>query len=103
MGTWRWLPTIWRQMAGTRTGEDRIWSSLQIWIDKNHDGVSQAGELFTLADMNIVAIGLDYGVFNSLDRYGNRFRFKSYAITVGVDGRLGEIPTWDVFFVAAAP
>jgi Ca2+-binding RTX toxin-like protein len=37
---------------------DSDWSSLQIWIDANGDGVTDSGELHTLASENIVSIDL---------------------------------------------
>jgi hypothetical protein len=94
-----------RENEGNQDGriiaEDGIWSSLRVWIDKNHDGVSQPEELFTLDMVKIVEIGLGYGTYGKLDKYGNLFRFKSYAITSDENRRRHAIPTWDVFFVKA--
>lgn len=37
---------------------DAVYSQLRIWKDANQDGVSQAGELQTLADLGIARIGV---------------------------------------------
>ena len=45
---------------------DEIFSKLQVWFDKNHDGITDAGELKTLSELEIVSIGLDWaddGIF----------------------------------------
>jgi hypothetical protein len=39
---------------------DAIWSSLRVWIDANHDGISQPEELRTLEDIGIGRIFLHY-------------------------------------------
>lgn len=36
---------------------DLAWNDLKIWVDKNSDGVSQASELYTLAQLGIASIG----------------------------------------------
>jgi Ca2+-binding RTX toxin-like protein len=44
---------------------DNVYSDLQVWIDKNSDGVSQSSELFTLAEVGVASISLTYDA-NSL-------------------------------------
>lgn len=79
--------------------EDAIWRRLRIWIDKNHDGVSQADELFSLESLEIQEIGLEYRLTNLADRFGNLFRYRSTAI-VGIGKERRVVPTYDVFFQA---
>lgn len=43
---------------GCIDAEDSAWTSLRVWIDSNHDGISQ-GELKTLDDLGIVSISLE--------------------------------------------
>jgi hypothetical protein len=54
---------------------DSIFSSLLLWFDANHDGVSQPGELTALAQ-RVEAIGLDPKESRARDRYGNEFRYR---------------------------
>jgi Ca2+-binding RTX toxin-like protein len=44
---------------------DTVYNDLQVWIDKNSDGVSQSSELFTLAEVGVASISLTYDA-NSL-------------------------------------
>ena len=55
---------------------DQIFTRLQLWIDENHDGVSEAGELHSLLEYEITAIELKYETNNWQDAYGNLFRFR---------------------------
>jgi len=48
---------------------------LQFWIDVNHDGVSQAGELNDLADVGVVRLETRYRESRRTDQYGNLFRY----------------------------
>jgi hypothetical protein len=43
---------------GKITAADAIWSDLRVWQDKDEDGVTDAGELFTLDAAGISGIGL---------------------------------------------
>ena len=56
---------------------DAVYSSLRLWVDKNHDGISQLEELFTLPEAGIFAIDLHYVESRVTDAYGNQFRYKS--------------------------
>ncbi|WP_248282006.1 calcium-binding protein [Parazoarcus communis] len=50
---------------------DALWSDIRVWRDLNQDGVSQAGELFTLAELGIASISLSYANSTVVDAYGN--------------------------------
>ncbi|HVS00028.1 MAG TPA: hypothetical protein VMW27_25605 [Thermoanaerobaculia bacterium] len=80
---------------GTIDVTDAIFPLLAIWIDVNHDGRSQDGELYTLASLGISSFRLDYIETRQKDRYGNELRYRSRA-TVG--GK--TVPVVDVFFVS---
>jgi hypothetical protein len=56
--------------------QDSIWPKLLIWIDSNHDGISQPKELHHLDDIGIHSIGLMYKESTRIDAYGNKFRYQ---------------------------
>ena len=58
--------------------QDKIWPSLRIWIDANHDGIAQPGELHSLDEIGIGQISLHYGESKRLDQYGNQFRYQGH-------------------------
>jgi hypothetical protein len=55
---------------------DAVWPKLRIWIDRNHDGISQPDELYTLPSLGITSLGLSYTETPYTDQFGNRFRYK---------------------------
>jgi hypothetical protein len=77
---------------------DASFTSLWIWTDLNHDGLSQPEELQTLDEAGIQRIGVQYKRSNRTDRYGNEFRFLGRAWKTGRRGAVRPMLTWDVFF-----
>ncbi len=59
---------------------DAIYPSLLLWIDKNHNGISEPNELFSLADLGVFAIDLSYTMDEHEDQFGNTFRFKAFVL-----------------------
>lgn len=47
-----------------------------VWIDANHDGISQPDELHRLDDLGIRAIDLRYRESRYTDAFGNQFRYR---------------------------
>jgi hypothetical protein len=78
---------------------DSAFGSLRLWTDRNHDGLSQPEELATLSESGIRRLSLDYARSQRTDRYGNEFRFRSWAWQAGHNGIERPVLTWDVFFV----
>ncbi|MEI9976412.1 MAG: hypothetical protein WDO73_32770 [Ignavibacteriota bacterium] len=65
---------------GQLTSADAIWPKLRIWVDKNHDGISQLSELLTLTQAGVQSIGLSYSQSRWRDAHGNLFRFRSQIV-----------------------
>ena len=62
---------------GVIDAKDAIFTSLRLWIDANHDGTSEAGELFRLPDLGVFSISLNYNEVSRTDEFGNRFRYRA--------------------------
>jgi hypothetical protein len=74
---------------------DAIFSSLRLWQDTNHNGISEPGELHTLSELNVQAIALNYTTLSQTDQYGNEFRYLAQVYDTP-PLRLGRW-AWDVF------
>ena len=51
---------------------DEIFSQLRIWVDGNSNGISDEGELLTLAEAGVKSINLGYANSNYVDENGNQ-------------------------------
>lgn len=80
---------------GTIDAHDAIWEKLRVWIDRNHDGISQPGELHSLEAVGVEKISLHYQASPMVDRYGNQFRYKGWLTPVN-DDDVGRV-IYDVF------
>jgi hypothetical protein len=80
---------------------DAIWSRLRLWVDRNHDGISQPSELHPLEWAHLTRIGLEYIHSEQRDAHGNLFRFVGTAWYRGADGQEHRLVTTDVFLQVA--
>jgi hypothetical protein len=79
---------------------DAVFSHLLLWIDENHDGISEPYELHTLPELGVFSLGLKYRESRRTDKFGNEFRYKA---AVNPDAQDGESKDgrwmFDVFFM----
>jgi hypothetical protein len=79
--------------------QDGAFSTLKLWKDVNHNGISEPGELFGLAELGVAVLQLEYKESRRKDQHGNQFRYRARVL----DGRNQDVGkwAWDVFFVTA--
>jgi hypothetical protein len=77
--------------------EDAIFSSLRLWQDTNHNGVSEPSELHGLRALGLAVIDLDYKESRRRDEHGNWFRYRA-KVRDTRGAQLGRW-AWDVFLL----
>jgi len=82
---------------------DAVFSQLLLWIDENHDGISQPNELHHLPELGVYSLALKYTESRRTDRYGNMFRYKAAVNPDPQDGHSEDGRwTYDVFLLVGA-
>ncbi len=59
--------------------EDQVYTELLLWVDSNHNALSEPEELHGLDELGISMLDLEYTESNRTDRHGNWLRLKSFA------------------------
>lgn len=79
--------------------QDAIFSSLRLWHDANHNGISEPSELHRLRELGLAVIDLDYKESRRRDQHGNWFRYRAEVR----DTRGAQVGrwAWDVLLVSA--
>jgi hypothetical protein len=73
---------------------DTVWPKLRIWLDSNHNGISEPGELHTLDSLGLTKLDLDYKESRRVDQFGNQFKWRAKAKDEN-DTQVGRW-AWDV-------
>jgi hypothetical protein len=82
---------------GSITEADAVFSSLQLWQDSNHNGVSEPSELHAVQALGLKKLYVDYKDSKRVDSFGNQFRYRA-KVTDMHDAQLGRW-AWDVFLL----
>ncbi|HEU4711099.1 MAG TPA: hypothetical protein VFS76_06005, partial [Pyrinomonadaceae bacterium] len=74
---------------------DAVFEQLRLWQDRNHNGVSEPGELQHLQSVGLSVIELEYKLSKQIDSYGNEFKYRAKI----KDSNKAKVArwAWDVF------
>ena len=74
---------------------DAVFSSLRLWQDRNHNGISESSELHTLGELQLIGLDCDYKLSKKTDENGNRFVYRAKV----TDAKGAKVTrwAWDVF------
>lgn len=93
------------QLGGNEDGVinylDKAYWELSLWVDSNHDGVSDKKELFSLWEKGVISINTEFWESEEQDEYGNLFAYLSTASLCRDKycRKKKVIQTTDVFFI----
>src|SRR5204863_5765264 len=62
---------------GWVSSDDAVYSHLRLWVDRNHNAVSEPDELHPLAELGVAAIEVDARSSRRVDEHGNAFAYRA--------------------------
>jgi hypothetical protein len=83
---------------GLITSLDSVFTSLRLWQDLNHNGISESGELSGLSAFGLSALELNYHESKQTDVHGNQFMFRA-KVKDYQGNNIGRW-AWDVFLIS---
>jgi hypothetical protein len=86
---------------GQIDSNDAVYAQLRLWLDRNHNGVSESQELQTLQSAGVTTIFTEYRESRRTDRNGNQYKYVGIAL-VSRNGRETPRRIFDVYLTIAA-
>ncbi|HXQ70156.1 MAG TPA: hypothetical protein VN844_06695 [Pyrinomonadaceae bacterium] len=84
---------------GRIDNRDAVFSSLRLWQDANHNGISEAVELHSLPALDVATLELTYKTSKRTDSNGNQFGYR--AKVKNTHGQQAGRWAWDVILLRA--
>lgn len=72
---------------GRLTAEDFAFQELCVWVDEDHDGVSDPGEVLALWEAGVIEPSYEFHESRRRDAHGNQFRFQGSAVLANPRGQ----------------
>jgi hypothetical protein len=76
---------------GLISSKDSAFAQLKVWVDSNSDGISETGEMKSLADLGITSMSLNASAGNTIDNGNIIGLTSSYQTNDGANHAMGDV------------